>query len=368
MRNVQRSRLDKTGAAEPDPGRRPSPCRAAAAAAMLLVACSGIASAEMLQPGFHYHEPSTITLSNAGSGTICADESGALDLCERAARVVIEGEATCEYSGNEYPCTRFGYEFDYSDATPGTELECDRMRYDPKSGEQNDSYTRAIEAESGRIAFLTFRTFAPVEERLIFSEVHHCSYRGERVATIEFIIHYEPGAGGAGEDAAPRFPEVPNACSDPYLTEDTAESLLRASAVRRHAATEHIPVLQSQCIYGAAAGGSGQVGYVFKFMLSDMFDVDRLSTQQVDFNATFANGGAAPEEILTEPGRRAYIFRKGDRATLFVITGIKGRDDFAGRENEFVALYYIDKADLDFAAKQGLLLEQARLHMRHWTQ
>ena len=326
---------------------------------------------QSLQPGVYYHEPSTISLGDVASGGVCTDENGVQAVCETAHKIYIKGEETCDWSPDQqYPCTRFGYEFNYAEAQPQTKLECKRRRYSPKTGEQNDSYEQAIDGESGHVFYSTFRTYAPVDERVILSEVHECSYAGEPVATIEFIIYYEPGVGGpgSGDEADQYFPEVPDACSHPYLTEDTASALLQATGVRRHAASEHIPSLQSQCIYGAAGGQKGQVGYVFKFMLSDMFDVDQLPAQQIEFNATFANGGAAPEEILESPGRKAFLFRKGDRATLFVITDIEGSKDLVGRSRKFVAQYYIDHPDMDYASKQGVLLEQAHMHMQHWQQ
>lgn len=330
-----------------------------------------VLAGQSLQPGFYYHEPSVITLENASSGLICTDAQGQKSLCEPAIKILVTGEDTCNWPvGQQNPCTNFGYEFDYSGAKGGTHLECSRKRYNPRTGEQNDSYRRAIDGERGQVVYQSFRTYAPVDERSIFSEVHDCSYLGEKVATIEFMIYYEPevGGDGPGDNADRYFSEVPDACSSPYLTQATAAGLLRATAARKHAASEHIPVLQSQCLYGAAGGQKGQVGYVFKFMLSDMFDVDKLSPQQLDFNASFANGGTTPDQILENPGVRAYVFRKGDRATLFMITGIKGRKDFAGRSNEFVAQYYIDHPDMDYVSKQGALLEQARLHMHYWTQ
>lgn len=199
--------------------------------------------------------------------------------------------------------------------------------------------------------------------------MHDCSYLGERVATIEFMISYEPNVGGPGssDEAVQHFPEVPNACPGPYLTEQTAAGLLCSGTVTNHVASEHIPSLESQCIYDAGSK-PGHVGYVFKFMLSDMFDVEKVEEQQLDFNATFANGGAAPDKILLSPGERAYVFFKGDRATLFVITSIKGRKNVTGRSQEFVAQYYLEHSEMDEDAKLGALLIQAERHMRHWTQ
>ena len=342
---------------------------------MLLLVSLGAASycaaqGQMLQRGFYYHESSTITLDSGASGVVCTDADGQKSICEPAIKIVIRGEETCNWpEGQQNPCTNFGYEFTYSGAQPGTQFECEVKRYNPRTGEQKLAYSRAIDSESGRIAWTSFRTYAEVEERVLFSEVHQCSYLGEPVANIEFMLSYEPGVGGpgSGDEADQYFPEVPNACSDPYLTEQTAAGLLRSSTANKHAASEHVPALQSQCIYGAGSN-PGQVGYVFKFMLSDMFDVDKLSEQQLDFNATFANGGTPPIQVMENPGARAYAFSKGDRATLFVITGIKGSNGLAGRPREFVAQYYIDHPDMDYDARLGALLMQADLHMRHWTQ
>ena len=340
--------------------------------ATLYVLLSPALLAQSLQPGFFAHDAGTIRIDSARSGLVCDDADPTV--CEPAHKVVITGEQTCDWSPNQqYPCTRFGYEFDYAGADPGTQLDCTRTRYSPATGEQKDSFQQPIDDTDGRVFYSTFRTYAPVDKRLIQSEVHECAYGGAAVATIEFIIYYEPGVGGSdgtgdgtgGVQADPYFPEVPNACSSPYLTDDTAKGLLRASAVRQHVASEHIPSLQSQCIYRGGAGSKGEVGYVFKFMMAGMFDVDQLSEQQIDFNATFSNGGTAAEAIMQSPGRKAFLFRKGKRATLFVITGIDGPDVF-GEPSVFVAQYYIDHPDIDFAAKRAALLEEARRHVERW--
>lgn len=354
--------------------------------ALIFLLASPALTAQSLQPGFFAHDAETISIDSARSGLVCGVATGRPSVCDPAHKVVITGEQTCDWSpSQQYPCTRFGYEFDYSAAEPGTQLDCSRTRYSPATGEQTNSYQQPIDNAGGRVFYSTFRTYAPVDTRVIQSEVHECTYGGAAVATIEFIIYYEPGVGGSDGDgtgggrgdgssddtgtdtgqADPYFPEVPNACSSPYLTDDTAKGLLRAPAVRQHVASEHIPSLQSQCIYRGGAGSKGEVGYVFKFMMAGMFDVDQLSEQQINFNATFSNGGTAAEAIMQSPGRKSFLFRKGKRATLFVITGIDGPDVF-GEPSVFVAQYYIDHTDIDFEARKTALLEEARRHMRHW--
>lgn len=336
-----------------------------------LLVCGAPLAGESLQPGFYYHDPGSIRLTDARSGAVCSEDGTPKEVCEKAHKIVITGEETCDYPPDKrYPCTRFGYEFDYGGAAPGSTLDCVVKRTDPMGRRSSNDYSHRLDEASGRIFFDGFRTYGPVDERLIFTEVHECAYRGDRLTTIEFLIYYEPGtgiaaAGGAG-DADPYFPETPDACSDPYLTERTAAGLLNAPSARKHAASEHIPTFWSQCLYGATGGGHGRVGYVFKFMLSDMYDVDKVDRRQIIFNATFAQGDAALQEVREDLGDLAFVFEEGNRTTLFVITGIKGPKDGAGRSTEFTANYYIEHPELGHDDRLGRLLEQARLHLEHW--
>ncbi len=324
---------------------------------------------ESLQPGFYYHDPGSIRLVDARSGAVCEENGRPAGVCEKAHNIVITGEQTCDYPPDKrYPCTRFGYEFDYEGAEPGTVLDCTVRRTDPRGQRTSDRYSHKLDAASGHVFRTDFRTFAPVEERLIFSEVHDCAYRGERLSTIEFIIRYEPGAGGDGGagDADPYFPEVPDACAGPYLTERRAQGLVDATSVRKHAASEHIPTFWSQCIYGARGQDRGEVSYVFKFMLSDLYDVDKVDRRQLEFNVTFGQGNVPPKEVREDLGDLAFLFDKGNRTTLFVISGIKGPKDGAGRPTELIANYYIEDPDLDYEIRRDRLLEQARRHLEEW--
>ena len=344
--------------------------QASLVAGLLIAAAAGAGTS--VQPGFYYHEPDStgLRLSRIRSGALCT--AGQDSVCDADTKVVITGQETCEYSpGTNYPCTRFGYEFDYSGAAPGSTINCTVMRQDPMGRRSSKQYTHQLGAAAGQIFYPTYRTYGPVEKRSIFSEVHECTYRGERLATIEYIIYYEPEPTPAQDDGAKRakqlFPETPNACSAPYLTADKARGLLGDQRVKPSAANEHVPQLQSQCIYSAKQGPARQVGYVYKFMLSDMFNVDKLAPQQVQFNATFATGGAELKETRNELGDRAFVFLKGDRTTLLVITGIRGPQDFAGRDREFIANYYLDHPGLTHEQRAGMLIDVAEQDLRGWT-
>jgi hypothetical protein len=342
----------------------------AMAFALSLALTAAAVGGEALQPGFFYHDPGTIRLSDARSGAVCEEDGEPSAVCEKAHNIVITGEQTCDYPPDKrYPCTRFGYEFDFVDAEPGTALDCTVRRTDPQGRRTTEKYAHTLDAASGHVFHTGFRTYAPVEERLIFSEVHQCAYRGELVSTIEFIIRYEPGTGdggGGGQDADPYFPEVPNACADPYLTERRAAGLLNASGARQRAGTEHIPTFWSQCLYGASDGTPGRVGYVFKFMLSDLYDVDKVDREQITFNATFGQGNAPLREVREDLGDLAFVFEEGNRTTLFMISGIKGPKDGAGRSTELVANYYLEHKNLDHEERLARLVEQAKLHLREW--
>ncbi|MEJ2604343.1 MAG: hypothetical protein P8172_13830, partial [Gammaproteobacteria bacterium] len=157
-----------------------------------------------------------------------------------------------------------------------------------------------------------------------------------------------------------------NACADPYLTERRAAGLLNASGARQRAGTEHIPTFWSQCLYGASDGTPGRVGYVFKFMLSDLYDVDKVDREQITFNATFGQGNAPLREVREDLGDLAFVFEEGNRTTLFMISGIKGPKDGAGRSTELVANYFLEHKNLDHEERLARLVEQAKLHLREW--
>lgn len=338
-------------------------------AALLLthVLSAPVFAGESLQPGFYYHDPETTALKvlNASSGAVCGGEGEAGRVCEKAIKVTITGNETCDYSPNQqYPCTRFGYEFDYTGATPNTAITCDVSRLDPMGRKTSGQVQHELSDSSGHIFYSTFRTYAPVDERMIFSELHECGYEGQLLATIEYIIYYEPGttADDGGEDR-PGFYEVPNACEAPWLPEDVAAGLLGAEA-RPSAANAHLPILSSQCLYSSRGTSARGTGMVFKFMLSDMFNVDKVPMMQLRFNASFATGGGNLKEVREELGDMAFVFDENGRTTLLVITGFGGRDDFAGRSTELMADYYLDRPEMSHDARLRLLLALAHEHLQ----
>jgi hypothetical protein len=102
-------------------------------------------------------------------------------------------------------------------------------------------------------------------------------------------------------------------------------------------------------------------------MLKEMFDVDNLLPQQLDFSAAFAGGGNPHTEKLTSPGRLSYIFEGRKDSYVLMITGIDGPKNGAGQETMIVAHYQLDNQNLNHQQRRDVLLEQAREHYSDWT-
>lgn len=182
--------------------------------------------------------------------------------------------------------------------------------------------------------------------------------------TIALVLAVPPRPAVA--QAAPDEPvldEIPDACS--YLTEVAARGFLDVEAVSPSAGNEHIPTFWSQCIYGGRGASGGEVGFVFKFMVWDLFDT-ALDPIQLNFNAQFTGGGVAPSRTLDDPGKVTFTFEDGDRTTVMLVTGIQGPHDNFGRPSEVVATYYIDDSDRAHQEKVEELLGVARRHEAEW--
>ena len=338
----------------------------------LLVLAIGAHGGQSVQPGFYSHEPAEVglRLSNASSGELCGDADGPTKVCSPAHKIVVTGQQSCDWTdGKQYPCTRYGYQFDYVGAESGQVIQCKARR---RNGARvdNKEYVLELKAGEGSIFYPSWSAFSPVEKRVIMSEVHECSYQDALLTTIEFLLYYEPdanpapAAGSATGIDEPLFTEIPNACG--YLTEPLAKNLLRVGQVRAGPANEHIPNFWSQCAYSGQGVSGRNVRFVFKFMLYELYDVANLDPMQLDFNATFTGGGDPPVDKLTDLGKVSFVFEKGDVTTLMVVTGIQGPPDGANRPTEFVATYYLVDPDTPHAVRLEKLRAKAEEHLRDW--
>lgn len=192
-----------------------------------------------------------------------------------------------------------------------------------------------------------------------FSPTHATS------AVVFVLLHIVAPSGSAAQPDPdePTLAEIPDACS--YLTESAARGFLRVEGVSPSSGNEHIPTFWSQCIYGGRGTSSREVGFVFKFMIWELFDT-ALDPMQLEFNAQFTGGGVPPSSTLDDPGKVSFTFEDGDRTTLMMVTGMEGPPDNFGRPTEVVATYYLDDPDRPHQEKLDDLLEVARLHVAEW--
>jgi hypothetical protein len=204
--------------------------------------------------------------------------------------------------------------------------------------------------------------------------VHDCSYSGERLATIEYIISYGPSANpvpqrSAGPDPSinePFIEEVPQACN--YLTRDLASTWVRDADVQNNASPDmHVPDLQSLCMYTAIHAAERDARIQFKFHLYDFFDVENIAPMQLLFNATFLGGGNEPTDTLHDLGKISFVYDlPNDVTSLLVATGMQGPPDGAGRPMEFTASYYLRDPGRTHQERLVLLLEEARENLEGW--
>lgn len=162
----------------------------------------------------------------------------------------------------------------------------------------------------------------------------------------------------------PKFATIPNACE--YLTQDLAVGMLRMDWVQASSANTHMPTFMSNCDYFGQGVIGRKVGFTFKFMVYDVFDVERLDPMQLEFNVSFAGGGKPAVDTIDDLGKKSFVFEDRNRTTLIVITGIQGPLDGALRPSEFIALYYLEIPDVPYAEKRDQLVAQARRHLDEW--
>jgi len=331
---------------------------------------------ETIQPGFYSHEPTDvgIRISGARSGELCTDVSGSDNICSVATKITVVGHDTCIGTDDKsYPCTRYGYRYDYNGATPDTEIRCHATLNDGFRRREKD-YTIEVRSDAGSIFHPSWMSYGPVDRRAMVTEVHECSYLDTRLATIEYIFTYEPSTSPftqvrGGPDPSidePFIEEVPRACN--YLTRELAARWVRDNDVQKNSTADmHVPNLQSVCMYTAIHGADRDGRIQFKFFVYGLFDVANLAPMQLLFNATFLGGGNEPQDTLHDLGKVSFVYDMDHSMTaLLVITGMQGPPDGAGRPMEFVASYYLRDPGRPHPDRLVLLIEEARENLDSW--
>jgi hypothetical protein len=166
-------------------------------------------------------------------------------------------------------------------------------------------------------------------------------------------------------ESEPQVLEIPEACG--YLTEELALEVLHADRVKPNGGNEHIPNFWSQCIYSAVGKADHRIGFTFKFMVWDLFDLANLSSEQLGFNIHFTSGGLPVVGAVREPpGKATFIFQKEELTVLMMVSAIRGPEDGAGRHSELVATYQLQDPTISHQERVDKLLAHARRHYEEW--
>ena len=146
--------------------------------------------------------PSGITISDPIAGNVCIEDDKPTAVCGAAEFIDIVGENMCEWSENiDYPCTYYGYEFNYSGGEAGQLITCDTHRstetiFGPRTeqvtGPMTARYTMELESDTGRIFRTPYNTYAPVGEPIYIREMHRCSYAGTLLYQVHWIVRFTP--------------------------------------------------------------------------------------------------------------------------------------------------------------------------------
>lgn len=179
------------------------------------------------------------------------------------------------------------------------------------------------------------------------------------------LAHSVMAADPRTPESEPQILEIPEACG--YLTQELALETLHADRVKPNSGNEHIPHFWSQCIYTAVGKADHRIGFTFKFMVWDLFDLANLSSEQLRFNIHFTSGGLTVVGAVREPpGKATFIFQKEELTVLMMVSAIRGPEDGAGRHTELVATYQLEDPTISHQERVGKLLSHARRHYEEW--
>lgn len=337
----------------------------------------------MIENGFIAFVPEgkDIRVEGGTHGYLCGEETDQSAVCVQGTRIDVTAKENCTSTdGKRYPCTRYGYELSYSGAAAGDKLQCQATQSDGIN-DRSKNYDIKLDAANGSVTQREWFGYSPGDRRLMISEVHKCSYQGQLLASVEFIVNVEPqeGATAAGSAATasnatapapgvnePYIAEIPNSCMD--LTEIKAGQLLQANGVQQSASSEHVANLSSTCIYSSTAAPSRTVNYLYKFMPYAMFDQNTLGKEQLVFNATIIGGGGQrPYKVIEDLGKFTFLFENAARTTMLVVTGMQGPVGGGNEPREMIAAYYIEDPTRSHAVRLQLLDDIARQHFAEWV-
>lgn len=149
---------------------------------------------------------SDVEIENLKSGLACIHEHDSSDgsfkidphICFETEDIYITGQGRCTFDGKKYPCTWYGYEFDYvnntdTDITMVCEVLADEHSVygNPDGLDDPDINRYEVTLSSGRNHFSNpqYTLFKIVSEKTAKKQITTCSVTGREIFTVKYTIH-----------------------------------------------------------------------------------------------------------------------------------------------------------------------------------
>lgn len=140
-------------------------------------------------------------ITNFTSGLACTDGHSFGWICHDTEVIHLTGQGRCNWDGEEYPCTWYGFEFEYSGNKVGDAIDCQYSTSqsadagNPQeviSEESNEgTFTLQLKDESGRFYNPQYSLFAVQSEQGAIQRTETTCYKdGDVLFEFRFQIHY----------------------------------------------------------------------------------------------------------------------------------------------------------------------------------
>lgn len=129
-------------------------------------------------------------------GLVCDPGKAHAWICHETEDIQVTGQGRCVYDGKQFPCTWYGFSFNYTNNIPGTELECEYTSTLPRDmgnpegvvarNVATGKYSLTLEHVEGRVynpQYTILGVRAP-DDDVLDSTTTKCSIAGKKVAVF----------------------------------------------------------------------------------------------------------------------------------------------------------------------------------------
>ena len=146
-------------------------------------------------------QASAIEITNFTSGLACTDGHSLGWICHETEEVHLTGQGTCTWDGEDYPCTWYGFEFEYSGNDDNLEISCQfttsqsATSGNPKGviedSSETGSFSFKLEGEKGRFYNPQYSLLATKPEyRAVQTIETTCEADETHLFEFRFNVHY----------------------------------------------------------------------------------------------------------------------------------------------------------------------------------